>query len=228
MISLRGSYNGSSPLTRGKRMPVCVSDNRFRLIPAHAGKTTSCCRPGEARRAHPRSRGENGDVSRRTSLSPGSSPLTRGKRKHIKADEPFDRLIPAHAGKTAQAVCRPRACEAHPRSRGENLLASQLSVSFCGSSPLTRGKPAQVDYPSDRTGLIPAHAGKTRDWRAGRRRTPAHPRSRGENSDLLLGLQFDPGSSPLTRGKRCAVGRRLQPARLIPAHAGKTSAMPST
>ena len=72
----------------------------------------------------------------------------------------------------------------------------------CGSSPLTRGKPADREPPADRVGLIPAHAGKTRPPTRGRLR--------------------DHGSSPLTRGKR---GRRLfrQSRRgLIPAHAGKT------
>ena len=54
------------------------------------------------------------------SLSPGSSPLTRGKR-HVARSISYDlRLIPAHAGKTGRA--RPAHCygRAHPRSRGEN------------------------------------------------------------------------------------------------------------
>ena len=38
----------------------------------------------------------------------------------------------------------------------------------------------------------------------------------------------DHGSSPLTRGKRFSVGAGLRIVRLIPAHAGKTTRMPST
>ena len=50
---------GSSPLTRGKPCKFRRLAARWRLIPAHAGKTT---RPPHAQRrgwAHPRSRGEN-------------------------------------------------------------------------------------------------------------------------------------------------------------------------
>ena len=71
--------------------------------------------------------------------------------------------------------------------------------------------------------LIPAHAGKTwfvRIFAAIRR---AHPRSRGEN--LIVDRPANPqaGSSPLTRGKLPSWTRSLLTARLIPAHAGKTS-----
>ena len=70
---------GSSPLTRGKRVIVIRLDVRLGLIPAHAGKTTACSPGSSTRRAHPRSRGENGYFSRISSASAGSSPLTRGK-----------------------------------------------------------------------------------------------------------------------------------------------------
>ena len=91
-----------------------------------------------------------------------------------------------------------------------------------GSSPLTRGK--QYPLPSDKVvdGLIPAHAGKTSRCGATRRRCRAHPRSRGENDKLLMGLQVDPGSSPLTRGKHRRTQRHCLGRGLIPAHAGKT------
>ena len=80
MISLRGSYNGSSPLTRGK--PICGAyrDGDDRLIPAHAGKTCSLAALSASVWAHPRSRGENQLRLRRVVVLGGSSPLTRGKR----------------------------------------------------------------------------------------------------------------------------------------------------
>ena len=96
-----------------------------------------------------------------------------------------------------------------------------------GSSPLTRGKPFALALAGLRPGLIPAHAGKTiraRPITAGR---SAHPRSRGENSLFgPFGLSGG-GSSPLTRGKRCARGCPVRGRRLIPAHAGKTCRDPS-
>ena len=72
--------------------------------------------------AHPRSRGENVDVHPFDAGVGGSSPLTRGKRAVQDAHRIRFRLIPAHAGKTVDALtCRP-AAQAHPRSRGENVI----------------------------------------------------------------------------------------------------------
>ena len=133
--------------------------------------------------------------------------------------------------------------EAHPRSRGENkITAAFLSLSR-GSSPLTRGKQRIRPARPRSAGLIPAHAGKTRQSRSPSLPTRAHPRSRGENCFGGLLLSHDCGSSPLTRGKPLAnqdsdLHRRAHPRSrgenpsllprmralrgLIPAHAGKT------
>ena len=51
---------GSSPLTRGKPRESNLRAVRLRLIPAHAGKTEARRRARIRVRAHPRSRGENG------------------------------------------------------------------------------------------------------------------------------------------------------------------------
>ena len=91
---------GSSPLTRGKLARAVAVCEPVGLIPAHAGKTRVCHGVLQFRRAHPRSRGENfgaGDAGVRAT---GSSPLTRGKQRHVvDQDQPVG-LIPAHAGKT--------------------------------------------------------------------------------------------------------------------------------
>ena len=50
----------------------------------------------------------------------------------------------------------------------------------------------------------------------------AHPRSRGENPTTLTTRTRSRGSSPLTRGKHSDETLSFHPARLIPAHAGKT------
>ena len=71
---------GSSPLTRGKRQHHHCRPRDRRLIPAHAGKTAASSWNTDARRAHPRSRGENQAV-------------WTGIQTTV-------RLIPAHAGKT--------------------------------------------------------------------------------------------------------------------------------
>ena len=111
---------------------------------------------------------------------------------------------------------------AHPRSRGENRSSTRPLTHFPGSSPLTRGKPSVVRRERSRSGLIPAHAGKTMRPPARSYGRTAHPRSRGENwfADAAKGVAD--GSSPLTRGKRRAQQLIGDSQRLIPAHAGKT------
>ena len=153
----------------------------------------------------------------------GSSPLTRGKQPLAILSALWRGLIPAHAGKTHRALHRRRHEEAHPRSRGENAWSAHSFRNASGSSPLTRGKPARAGSGGTRTGLIPAHAGKTLFRLLWARRWKAHPRSRGENRARQRRGQPMTGSSPLTRGKRGDGHYPRFPSRLIPAHAGKTS-----
>ena len=152
---------GSSPLTRGKPLAGLNSPYVQRLIPAHAGKTTISGLDRHYCRAHPRSRGENGRRRRGILGHEGSSPLTRGKpwknlvTRSVLGSSPLTRgkrdrqdvvlvasgLIPAHAGKTAEA--------------------RQEALKKMGSSPLTRGKRRRNRIRRADAGLIPAHAGKT-------------------------------------------------------------------
>ena len=111
---------GSSPLTRGKRLPAFARFVRPGLIPAHAGKTRSCPQAWRWSGAHPRSRGENGERSVAENTARGSSPLTRGKPARRGRGPVHRGLIPAHAGKTRPVTWKPWRAAAHPRSRGEN------------------------------------------------------------------------------------------------------------
>ena len=197
------SKQGSSPLTRGKR----------RLVEAFGG----------AAAAHPRSRGENVTTVTKARAVEGSSPLTRGKPTPCIDRGGADRLIPAHAGKTSYPT-KPRPhLPAHPRSRGENDRCDCRVDLVKGSSPLTRGKPGKLRLIQSRSGLIPAHAGKTARQPPRRAAHPAHPRSRGENLKSATLARNVTGSSPLTRGKPHKAWTKALQARLIPAHAGKTA-----
>ena len=115
------SAQGSSPLTRGKRRCGHGLGLRGRLIPAHAGKTSTTrpSRPSEG--AHPRSRGENEVRHVCERAARGSSPLTRGKQRRVSGANLAHRLIPAHAGKTRRSRSGTTPERAHPRSRGENV-----------------------------------------------------------------------------------------------------------
>ena len=213
---------GSSPLTRGKRRSLIRSVVEVRLIPAHAGKTSSGSTTLSPVWAHPRSRGENYDPISDGIFWEGSSPLTRGKHWWLTLPRSLARLIPAHAGKTqwldsqkwsvglipAHAGKTPTRSgqsvqsAAHPRSRGENVERGHEVANGQGSSPLTRGKPVPSLRTPPADGLIPAHAGKTSPAKTPERSTGAHPRSRGENVMSWAIHVIAGGSSPLTRGKR--------------------------
>ena len=160
-----------------------------------------------------------------TERKEGSSPLTRGKRTVLAVRFEGLRLIPAHAGKTLAGSSRIAGPPAHPRSRGENVLRLESDTQHMGSSPLTRGKPSRGS-PSQRSHrLIPAHAGKTACNVEAFVSQQAHPRSRGENQAHAVTLDRVAGSSPLTRGKRDHNLADTNRPGLIPAHAGKTSAV---
>ena len=220
--SRQDSKHSSSPLTQGKLSQCNRQRLLARLIPAHAGKTLRGCGRGGLRGAHPRSRGENMVIRGAWYRLIGSSPLTRGKLGARRAEIERVRLIPAHAGKTSASSQSSRQRTAHPRSRGENCVVQVLVAASAGSSPLTRGKPWEIVCLGIAIGLIPAHAGKTRQFPVEAQSGSAHPRSRGENHSLALSAPYPTGSSPLTRGKRRLRCRGAGVAGLIPAHAGKT------
>ena len=111
---------GSSPLTRGKPIMAPEPAKVTGLIPAHAGKTSTCSTSGGHEGAHPRSRGENLENLMVLGSLAGSSPLTRGKHLALICALPEQGLIPAHAGKTRASSIRRGQGWAHPRSRGEN------------------------------------------------------------------------------------------------------------
>ena len=113
---------GSSPLTRGKPRQAWTAQAWCRLIPAHAGKTRPPHERTTGSEAHPRSRGENVFGCGRSTIVPGSSPLTRGKLTAQLRQRPGERLIPAHAGKTPSMQAWLTLPAAHPRSRGENVI----------------------------------------------------------------------------------------------------------
>ena len=131
-------------------------------------------------------------------------------------------LIPAHAGKTWNVGTVPDREGAHPRSRGENSISGLIVDRATGSSPLTRGKRRIADASFRRSGLIPAHAGKTGGSMGVVLSVWAHPRSRGENDVDECDRIKVAGSSPLTRGKLSLSVCWLVAYGLIPAHAGKT------
>ena len=99
-VSAGSTLAGSSPLTRGKPRKRGPCERQEGLIPAHAGKTRPWRPVTRPTRAHPRSRGENCKRCETMLRRLGSSPLTRGKLRLLRAPAAAKGLIPAHAGKT--------------------------------------------------------------------------------------------------------------------------------
>ena len=172
--------------------------------------------------AHPRACGENLCGFRHDVSLMGSSPRMRGKHRSNRARPMVPRLIPAHAGKTRNAVIFPSRSRAHPRACGENIVRHPRCFQEAGSSPRMRGKHDRIEASATSRRLIPAHAGKTSFRAANGRRKWAHPRACGENESVTKTHVFKPGSSPRMRGKRAVHVRYYDKPGLIPAHAGKT------
>ena len=170
---------------RGKQRRILLSEHCDGLIPAHAGKTACMAVPPKRCRAHPRSCGENVPEVPHALEDEGSSPLIRGKHRHLVAHSLAVRLIPAHAGKTSRPPWALSPAWAHPHSRGENGISFVRAIFTADSSPLMRGKRGVLLRALSGPGLIPAHAGKTSMALQRSPRSPAHPRSRGENQLAL-------------------------------------------
>ena len=132
------------------------------------------------------------------------------------------RLIPARAGNTTYFVANEWTSSAHPRSRGEHYGFEAVASRVIGSSPLARGtRKVSGPFPSFFR-LIPARAGNTVLRESIGHAPAAHPRSRGEHAHCAITAGRRHGSSPLARGTRNEISKRVKNGRLIPARAGNT------
>ena len=133
--------NGSSPHTRGAPSSTAISIGNFRIIPAYAGSTRRGASPDPSGTDHPRIRGEHSTVKPSLRGLTGSSPHTRGARRHWRPRRTRLRIIPAYAGSTRSCRALSGRYRDHPRIRGEHMpMARHMSVGH-GSSPHTRGAP---------------------------------------------------------------------------------------
>ena len=156
----------------------------------------------------------------------GSSPRTRGTAPIKCALPGLSRFIPAHAGNSwvtrVLMACPP----VHPRARGEQVSLHATLHPVAGSSPRTRGTVHVHAAQHLELRFIPAHAGNRRCRSACRRRSPVHPRARGEQSWGRLLVGDGGGSSPRTRGTDRPSGWRRPASRFIPGHAGNRVTLP--
>ena len=153
----------------------------------------------------------------------GSSPPVRGTFSLMAHGRLHARLIPARAG-NIHSQRRARPCPpAHPHSRREHAEEHALHGTDPGPSPLTRGTPKGYRPAFSQVGLIPARAGNILLPLQISGVRSAHPSYCGEHTSPTRPNQSSPGSSPLARGARRAIGPNVETVRLIPARAGNTS-----
>ena len=112
----------------------------------------------------------------------------------------------------------------HPRTRGVYPQRASRSSTGRGSSPHTRGLHLEREYDLLAEGIIPAHAGFTRNGVGKGVVEVDHPRTRGVYDDVATLPLEDRGSSPHTRGLLLHEPVRAAHGRIIPAHAGFTVA----
>ena len=157
--------SGTSPRARGKRVFPHPGSPALRNIPACAGKTAQQMSKLTLSTEHPRVRGENSTPDLSDLTINGTSPRARGKLGGGFHSTSRQRNIPAHAGKTRSIGVAALVAWEHPRARGENLKGMGVDDYAAGTSPRTRGKPADSPVPFTSTRNIPAHAGKTTQLR---------------------------------------------------------------
>ncbi len=175
-ISPYWHFDGSSPSARGTPSLTGSGRPNRRFTPACAGNTyrrPSCrCAPV----VQPRPRREHQYLARYDGGAYGSSPSTRGQRRHQWLVLPHRRFIP---------------------QRGEHSARRSMTTISPGSSPPARG----THFRSRRIGrghrFIPACAGNTLPRGSGGRWGSVHPRPRGEHAACTNRPSSIIGSSPL-------------------------------
>ena len=215
---------GSSPHTRGLQAFSAIVEGQPGIIPAHAGFTMAKSLIRMIPRDHPRTRGVYFTQLTATDAVLGSSPHTRGLLGGRAAHAPARGIIPAHAGFTPRRTGPGCVSPDHPRTRGVYITGKKVMTLDEGSSPHTRGlRVDAVDQP--RVGrIIPAHAGFTETPRTAGPRVSDHPRTRGVYVIPVRTAWLWRGSSPHTRGLPPHQSLTAWSTRIIPAHAGFTTA----
>ena len=110
---------GSSPHTRGTRIPIPLPSPKIRFIPAYAGNANWLCAYWRTSSVHPRIRGERQFARQNTLYAKGSSPHTRGTPGTMRRQPYPVRFIPAYAGNAGCPCPGIRWSSVHPRIRGE-------------------------------------------------------------------------------------------------------------
>ena len=171
------------------------------------GEDVSVPAPRSCNAGSPRVRGEDQAFATGASITGGSPPHARGRRRADLLVGRYAGITPACAGKTSWPSAASSRKRDHPRMHGEDEKFCFGSPCSCGSPPHARGRPPGKIGKLRRCRITPACAGKTC-------RTPSRMRA-------------ESGSPPHARGRpRSTTSPSCLPG-ITPACAGKTSTDPS-
>ena len=133
-------YEGSPPHGRGKAFSVLRRQFRFRITPAHAGKSRARKAAEAVRRDHPRVGGEKLAMILVACTMLGSPPRRRGKVEVRQYGGWVPRITPAWTGKRFWNRPWVWATSDHPRVGGEKAVWKNACRCTMGSPPRGRGK----------------------------------------------------------------------------------------
>ena len=207
---------------RGKGRVASVSIKNPRITPAHAGKSWHSNSSARRRWDHPRPCGEKLSSSCAMMHMPGSPPPMRGKGAAKPGANVFDRITPAHAGKSSAFNSADARGKDHPRPCGEKLEGTIEEAVKGGSPPPMRGKDAGGHYLMPARRITPAHAGKSRHPPDAILGVRDHPRPCGEKRRGRASEAQHRGSPPPMRGKVHIGIKSFLIVGITPAHAGKS------
>ena len=174
----------------------------LRFIPACAGNSASAAGSRPTASVHPRVCGELILLTKRITMSSGSSPRVRGTLLGAVLAPAGRRFIPACAGNSQGLI---------PSDRHDD-----------GSSPRVRGTLSRPRNTRNRRRFIPACAGNSEKVAAKEPALPVHPRVCGELDGAQLAGRERDGSSPRVRGTLLSSSFTMCIFRFIPACAGNS------
>ena len=211
---------GSPPHMRGTELVPSASVIVHGITPAHAGNRPSGSVRIKVYEDHPRTCGEQEELSEYTHYQLGSPPHMRGTVCLPVVGEGTGRITPAHAGNsnTERNTCS--LDEDHPRTCGEQLASSLVFTGLKGSPPHMRGTAMPFGSGVLKIRITPAHAGNRSVAVSWARLMWDHPRTCGEQLLQTPVQNLEAGSPPHMRGTVTSFENLPCAARITPAHAG--------
>ena len=171
----------------------------FRITPACAGTTLTCCNVSQSNRDHPRLCGNNTKLLQFTPNTVGSPPPVREQLTRRAIFSGLSGITPACAGTTDNRLLSRLKIWDHPRLCGNNIVNPVTNGFTTGSPPPVREQHGDIHAWGSECGITPACAGTTDGQDVGCVRRSDHPRLCGNNGWCYSTRGVSWGSPPPVR-----------------------------